>query len=89
MREVLEYKEVWPGGARRGATPAIPPTSHLTVTIPGAPLPLRYERTEAGHLILHGEEWGKPLTIELVPGPGARLLTSRGFHPVSEYPFNR
>jgi len=48
-----------------------------------------YERPDADHLVLHGTLNGKPAAAQFHRVDGHYLLTTRGFHWVSEYPFNR
>lgn len=49
-----------------------------------------YEQSDANHLVLRGALDGKPIVAEFHRlDPSRFLLVSRGFHWVSEYPFNR
>ena len=49
---------------------------------------LRYQRVDDTHLMLEGVLDGKQVRITLVKEPDP-LLTTRGFHWVQEFPFNR
>jgi len=49
-------------------------------------IPLRWERVDAGHLVLRGDRF----TVRLAAAePTPSVLLDRGFHWVSEYTFNR
>jgi hypothetical protein len=54
------------------------------------PVALRYMRTDADHLTLEGTIGGAALTVKLERfDPRTMLLVNRGFHWISETPFNR
>jgi hypothetical protein len=51
---------------------------------------LTYSRPDADHVVLQGTMSGSPATIQLVRiDPSTFLLFNRGFHWISELPFNR
>ena len=51
--------------------------------------PMRLERPEDGVLVLDGLFQGTPIVVTLRRQTTESLLTSRGFHWINEYPFNR
>jgi len=62
----------------------------LTITIRKASNVLRYSQPDADHIMLAGKLDGEDLTLMLRRVDVSKLrLLSRGFHWISEYPFNR
>jgi hypothetical protein len=65
-------------------------SSTVTLTYSGGTGAFTWSRPDADHLLLSGSMAGAALTIQLRRVDTAKfLLNSRGFHWISEYPFNR
>jgi hypothetical protein len=53
-------------------------------------IPLKYERSDGDHVELRGSWQTHALRVKLARVPASeQVLPTRGFHWVSEYPFNR
>jgi uncharacterized membrane protein YphA (DoxX/SURF4 family) len=79
------------GTVRRGALRIDPANKTIALQRPGgAPLPLRFTRSNAGVVTIEGTGPAGPLTAVLSREPEQEmLLLGRGFHWINEFPFNR